>query len=1261
MSQINKYTVHKILPGTPQQVLTEKDGSLITSYSLGAIPFLSDKYQLNASFFTPDGLFLETKDDIKTYTVLGVNQGEDITEISVNPVQDALDRGYLGDVQVEYTVTNNLFSPSHSLDPEAVLFIREISVDRTELRATSTTLSENQLQEYAQNLYQKLNSGAYFEGATLDFLDDGTTSWCLNVMTEVLDGTLIVTFKTYEPLPENVGIKSRFTVLEQIGEPTRFEVIRTVEVLEDEDTSPRLKGPNFDVQEPSTELGTVTDYLNFQELFSYPEVNQKLDLYSIYREQGIELDLDHSNFGNFIHFSSAAERLENFRYKLGLIQGYEHELEQAVLEAERARLRSLIQGIIDNFDHYDRYLYFENTETAWPKQPTDKPYKNVPVEEATTWFEWMLGEASSYDESNPDILINTIPKTIRQDTRNEPYLVFVHMIGQQFDDEWLYAKAVSNRYSGDNRLNFGIPKDLVREALKSFGVELETTNQNLEKLFELCVPGQSYNTGSEATVTNFEQITADYGSEFQPVFIDDYRKELYKRIYHNIPLLLKTKGTTRGLRALISCFGIPEDLLEISVEGGANLDQPGAFFGPEYYTTSSQGRITVDNTGSRAPLMFDEETGLFISGTLLSLYKQIQQPGQKYQQGINNVNVGFRLNSQLDQQVKSYLTSTSADFDYDSIIGDPRNTGEDYGEAFTLLRNQILPELRDPQGNLQVRTPAAVLRLVRYYDSALFRTLQSLVPARDNVSVGAIIDDNILHRNKYRDTRPETNLGTEFKGRWSRTGSEDPQWADQLTASIETVFIDGGEAGSLKVLRGRRPSGKAPQTQSFVIRATTARTVTEIRECPSVDYLEEDGQSIGTRYEPKVIFDDSPRFNGELLGTNYEVTNGELNEGNKFKRGGSSSEQILYALDYRFLCLPRFPVDTVLKAAGTIEGVMLPLDLSLSGRIMSQVQVTINNKVAPILDVDGSASFATNLANLPDTFLSVDIGGKSERIGGWLFTTGSSQPATNINYISPDPELDTYNRGEDFPEGEYSAAEGRRIASQSVSTILVPNGGSSDRQMVSVFTNGPVWEDFLDKPNRKLYTRTFVDAIDDRSGSLEIQITKTGKWGDIFEGESIPLEILTDEIQLYRLDNHARVNLITLASGSLQKIFVRGGEERYATLDFSGGTLRKSSLKEAEGIEEEDYKDWKKLKGFQDEDTFNIAKYLDQRYKDVRFGVIGVKVIDSNTGLPDPSSGSSPAPKSTLMEPYMGCPYIFTTATISGSTTPYRLLIDDWA
>jgi hypothetical protein len=50
----------------------------------------------------------------------------------------------------------------------------------------------------------------------------------------------------------------------------------------------------------------------------------------------------------------------------------------------------------------------------------------------------------------------------------------------------------------------------------------------------------------------------------------DYDKEIYKRIYHNLPLLYKAKGTERGLRALIACYGIPDTILRISETGGAD-------------------------------------------------------------------------------------------------------------------------------------------------------------------------------------------------------------------------------------------------------------------------------------------------------------------------------------------------------------------------------------------------------------------------------------------------------------------------------------------------------------------------------------------------------------------------------------------------------------------------------------------------------------------------------------------------------------------
>ena len=53
----------------------------------------------------------------------------------------------------------------------------------------------------------------------------------------------------------------------------------------------------------------------------------------------------------------------------------------------------------------------------------------------------------------------------------------------------------------------------------------------------------------------------------------DISKEIWKRLYHNAPYLLKTKGTERGLRALMSCYGVPSTVLNVKEYGGPLKDK----------------------------------------------------------------------------------------------------------------------------------------------------------------------------------------------------------------------------------------------------------------------------------------------------------------------------------------------------------------------------------------------------------------------------------------------------------------------------------------------------------------------------------------------------------------------------------------------------------------------------------------------------------------------------------------------------------------
>ena len=115
--------------------------------------------------------------------------------------------------------------------------------------------------------------------------------------------------------------------------------------------------------------------------------------------------------------------------------------------------------------------------------------------EAITWFTSQRTAANNYDVSNFNALTNTIPAFIREDDNNAQYTLFVQMIAQHFDNLWIYSKAVSDKYNADNRLNVGVSRDLVEEAIKSLGVKLYNSSNSLEDLFKYFVGEFTQDTG----------------------------------------------------------------------------------------------------------------------------------------------------------------------------------------------------------------------------------------------------------------------------------------------------------------------------------------------------------------------------------------------------------------------------------------------------------------------------------------------------------------------------------------------------------------------------------------------------------------------------------------------------------------------------------------------------------------------------------------------------------------------------------------------
>ena len=159
------------------------------------------------------------------------------------------------------------------------------------------------------------------------------------------------------------------------------------------------------------------------------------------------------------------------------------------------------------------------------------------------------------------------------------------MVGQYYDNVWTYTKDITNKFDADNRLDYGISKDLVADAIQDFAIKLYSNNFNTDDLFTaflgITPSGSSfpfpYMTGSiggaVATPSGFEYVNTEISASNDIVPLDDVNKRLYKRIYHNIPYLLKTKGTVAGLRALITSYGIPDTILRVSEFGGKDRNE----------------------------------------------------------------------------------------------------------------------------------------------------------------------------------------------------------------------------------------------------------------------------------------------------------------------------------------------------------------------------------------------------------------------------------------------------------------------------------------------------------------------------------------------------------------------------------------------------------------------------------------------------------------------------------------------------------------
>jgi hypothetical protein len=574
------------------QIYEGQDTNLISTFdlstsfsSLSYIEYFI--YDNNRNIITFDYNFTD-------YTIQNDGQSAgtngDISQIIIDPEKSLIDNGF---DQGEYITYFNFFNKKIGSELQQ-LYIAEISSDRTEIRLDSTTLSNLDIVEQTTQFVQEREISTYFLDFYLNF-GDNQLAIANNIQLDNTDpNNPTVLVKLYEPLPEEFDINSTLWVVTTLEESIAYQVTFEDEPIIFVDFE-NISGPNFNI-DLKDRVNNSTQNLSYSEILSTSLTSSIQQLNSLFEEKEIDANVDYTSFENYIHFSSAQTRLENFYSKIQLIEQYSASIavlnnttnSPTSISSSAAVYESKINNIITNFDGYEYFLYYESSSYAWPKTNTEKPYELAKSNSVTvlTWigntnesdpyFGGLLYSASLYDNNNKDNLLYTIPEYLRDDPSNQQYELFVQMVAQHYDNIWIYYKEVTQKYNADNRLEYGISKDIVADAIRDFGIKLYQNNFSNEDLYTaflgLTPEGGLFPfpniTGSLPTPSGFEYIEYFISASNDFIPLDDVNKSLYKRIYHNLPYLLKSKGTLPGLRALITSYGVPDTILRINEYGG---------------------------------------------------------------------------------------------------------------------------------------------------------------------------------------------------------------------------------------------------------------------------------------------------------------------------------------------------------------------------------------------------------------------------------------------------------------------------------------------------------------------------------------------------------------------------------------------------------------------------------------------------------------------------------------------------------------------
>ena len=397
-----------------------------------------------------------------------------------------------------------------------------------------------------------------------------------------------VVLKLYEPLDKTVNVNDSIW----LSKIQSIPIIDQITIVDNSIQVCNPLTPNFDL-DVSDDIGyqilddlitsgstTSSDLVNqfisssnfTQDKLDITFVSSSTDLFEEYSGSGNiikETGIQEYNWKDFVKYSSAEERVENFFYKVKLIQNYEYRYNQltsgsgitgwtgslSVLNEANSQLNK-INETKRGFDSFEKFLFTSssefttNTADSWT-YPFNINGTAITSSDAivTSWYDSAIVSAHNFDKQNTSRLSYNLPAHVTDDFNNSEYVLFFDMIGQHFDTIWTYIRGVSQSKKTEHKKEIGVSSELVYHMLESLGWDADMGVQS-QFLWE-------YAFGKHSDGTRVSSMSGK-----------DRQNEVWRRLLNNLPYLYKNKGTKRAVHAALSCYGVPASLLTIMEFGG---------------------------------------------------------------------------------------------------------------------------------------------------------------------------------------------------------------------------------------------------------------------------------------------------------------------------------------------------------------------------------------------------------------------------------------------------------------------------------------------------------------------------------------------------------------------------------------------------------------------------------------------------------------------------------------------------------------------